>query len=129
MNKLIKTVTVVIGAGAMLNFAGCGASTPDGIAQEVVSCLKSADMDGISQYSTAEFTSSIGILKEMMDGSSKDEINKFKKELASKKYEVGQAVINGDKAKVPVKIDGKERPISLVKIDGKWKVDEFNFKE
>ncbi len=130
MTKLIKMAMIVAGVGAMLNFVGCGGGgSPDSVAQDVISCLKSADMEGVSKYSTGDFKKGIVLLKGMMEGAEKKDIDEFKKEFANKKYEIGQAVINGDKAKVPVKIDGKDKPISLIKVDGEWKVEEFNFKD
>ena len=130
MNKLIKLATIVAGVGAMLSFAGCGdGGSPDGVAKDVISCLKTADMEGVGKYSTGEFKKGILMLKGMMEGAEEKEVDDFKKEFANKKYEIGQAVIDGDKAKVPVKIDGKDKPISLIKVDGEWKVDDFNFKD
>lgn len=128
MNKMIKMATVVACTTVMSVIVGCGGGSPDSVAKDVVSCLKSADMEGIGKYSTGEFKKGIGMLKGMMDAAEKKEIEDFKKEFSSKKYEIGGAVINGDKATVPVKIDGKNTPIKLVKNDGSWKVEEFNFK-
>ena len=128
MNKLIKSVMMMASVGAMLCIVGCGGGSPDSVAKDVISCLKNADMEGLQKHSTGEFKKGIGMLKGMMEGAEKKEIDEFKKEFANKKYEIGQAEINGDKAKVPVKIDGKDKPISLVKVDGDWKVDDFNFK-
>ena len=129
MNKIIKKATVVVCAAAMSCIIGCGGGSPDSVAKDVVSCLKSADMEGISKYSTGEFKKGIGMLKGMMDDAGKKEVEGFKKEFGNKKYELGAAVINGDKATVPVKIDGKDAPIKLVKVDGSWKVEDFNFKD
>ena len=129
MKRMMKVAALTACVGAMLCFAGCGGASPDDVAKDVISCLKSADMNGISKHSTGEFKKGIGMLKGMMEGAEKKEIDDFKKEFANKKYEVGQAIIDGDKAKVPVKIDGKDKPISLIKVDGVWKVDDFNFKD
>lgn len=129
MNKLVRMAVVAIGIGAMLGIAGCGGGTPDGVAKDVIACLKSADLEGVGKYSTGEFKMGIGMLKGMMDGAEATEVKEFKKEFAKKKYEIGSPVIEGDKAKVPVKIDGKDKPMSLVKVDGVWKVNDFNFKD
>ena len=129
MKRLMKVAALAACTGVMLSFAGCGGGSPDSVAKDVVSCLKTADMAGVSKYSTGEFKKGILMLKGMMEGAEKKEVDDFKKEFANKKYEIGQAVIDGDKAKVPVKIDGKDKPISLIKVDGEWKVDDFNFKD
>ena len=130
MKKLLKAAMIMAGVGAMLGFAGCGGGgSPDGVAKDVISCLKSADLDGVSKYATGDFEKGITMLKGMMETAGKKGIEEFKKEFSSKKYEIGQVVIDGDEAKVPVKIDGKDKPIKLVKVDGGWKVDEFNFKD
>ncbi|GEM_PF-2244603 len=128
MNKLIKMATVVVGAAAMSCIVGCGGGSPDSVAKNVVSCLKDADIEGIGKYSTGDFKRGILMYKDMMEGAPKEEIEKMEKEFGNKKYELGAAVVNGDKATVPVKIDGKETPIKLVKVDGSWKVEDFNFK-
>ena len=49
-----------------------------------------------------------------------------KKEFSSKKIEIGSSKINGDRATIPVLVDGKDKRIELIKIDGAWKVVDFN---
>ncbi len=130
MKRLVKKIAMVACVGLMMGLVGCGAdsSSPDSVAQEVVSCVKSTDIEGTLKYATGDFKSSMSMLQAMMkDGDPKD-IAKLKKDLANSKYEVGQAVVNGDKAKVPVKIDGRDMPMKLVKEGNAWKVEEFNFK-
>lgn len=129
MNKIIKTATMLVCATVMSVIVGCGGGSPDSVAKDVISCLKDADMAGISKYATGDFKKGIGMLKGLMEGAEKKEIEDFKKEFSNKKYEIGAAVIDGDKATVPVKIDGKDKPIKLVKVDGSWKVEDFNFKD
>lgn len=104
--------------------SGAGGGTPDSVAQDFISCLKSADIEGIQKYSTGELTKGLG----MIDGENKEAITDcFKHEFANKKFEIGQAEINGDKAKVSVKINGRNKSITLVKVDGDWKVADFDF--
>lgn len=129
MNKLIKMATMVVCAVTMSCIVGCGGGSPDSVAKNVVSCLKDADMEGISEYSTGEFKQAVLMYKGMMDGAPKEEVEEMKEKCGSSKYEIGAAVINGDKATVPVKIDGKDVPIKLIKVDGSWKVEDFNFKQ
>lgn len=128
MNRIMTVAALTACVGAMLCFVGCGGGSPDSVAKNVISCLKSADMEGISKYATGDFKKGITLLKGMMDDAANEKVDEFKKELANKKYEIGQAVIDGETATVPVKIDGEDKPISLIKVDGVWKVDEFDFK-
>ena len=125
MNKMIKMAAIAVGAAAM--FAGCGAKTPDSVAKEVVACLEKADFDGMSKYATGDFKKVLGMLKGMMDGAEQNDIDDAKKEFKGP-YELGAATVNGDKATVPCKVKGKDKPIKLVKVDGKWLVEDFNFK-
>lgn len=130
MKRLVKKIAMVACVGLMMGLVGCGADTssPDSVAQEVVSCVKSADMKSALKYATGDFKSSMSMLQAMMNDGENEQIANLKKELANSKYEVGKAVVNGDKATVPVKIDGKDMPMKLVKEGNVWKVVEFNFK-
>lgn len=128
MNKLIKSAMMMASVGAMLCIVGCGGGgSPDSVAKDVISCLKSADLEGVSKYSTGEFKNEIGALKGMMASAAAKDTVEFKNTCANAKYEIGQAVVNGDKATVPVKINGTEKSIGMTKIEGRWLVAEFHF--
>lgn len=42
-------------------------------------------------------------------------------------YECGDATVDGDKATVPIKINGQNTPMTLIKVDGKWRIEKFDF--
>ena len=127
MNKMIKMAAIAVGAALML--VGCGAkmTDPNSVAKEVVACLEKADIDGMRKYAMGDFKKSLGVLKGMLDDAGPKDIAEAKKEFKGP-YELGAAVVNGDKATVPCKVKGKDKPIKLVKVDGKWLVEDFNFK-
>ena len=43
------------------------------------------------------------------------------------KYECGDATVDGDKATVQIKINGQSTPMTLIKVDGKWRIEKFDF--
>ena len=124
MNRIIKLGTVLAGAGIVLLFAGCGSNTPDDVAKELVDCFRSADFNGVSELSTGDFKKGAEVLREFVKDSEK--AAECKKELLGKKIEIGSSKINGDRATIPVLIDGKDKRIELIKIDGVWKVADFD---
>ena len=42
-------------------------------------------------------------------------------------YECGDATVDGDKATVQIKINGQSTPMTLIKVDGKWRIEKFDF--
>ena len=127
MNKLMKMATVVVGVGAMLVFAGCGGGSPESVAKKVVSCIKDADFKSIDKYATGDFAKGIGMMEGLMKSASPSEVERAKEKFQGP-YEIGVATIEGDEATIPVSISGREKWMRLVKINGDWKVEEFNFK-
>ena len=124
MNRIIKLGTVLAGAGIVLLFAGCGSNSPDCVAKELVYCFRSADFDGVSKLSTGDFKKGAEALREVVKDREKAE--ECKKEFSGKKIEIGSSRINGDKATISVLVDGKDKRIELIKIDGVWKVVDFD---
>jgi hypothetical protein len=127
MNKLVKTVMIVASAGAMTFLPGCGGGTPDSVAKDMVSCLKDCDFKGMQKLATGDYKNGIAMMEGMFEDLEGEELKEAKKETAEMKIAIGAAVVNGDKATVPVTIDGKDRPMKLVKVDGKWMVEDFDF--
>ena len=124
MNRIIKLGTVLAGAGIVLLFAGCGSNTPDDVAKELVDCFRSADFNGVSELSTGDFKKGAEVLREVVKDCEK--AAECKKEFSSKKIEIGSSKINGERATIPVLVDGKDKRIELIKIDGVWKVADFD---
>jgi len=125
MNKLIKMVVIVAGAGVMLGFAGCGGSGPDKVAVSFVEKLNDCDFDGSMKYASPATTALIAMMKDMP-------IDEKQKQWKGAKVEVVNTKIDGDRATVVIKrtsksgkvemMDGKDA-VTLVKQDGQWKVD------
>ena len=124
MNKIIKLGTVLASAGIVLFFTGCGSNTPDNVAKELVDCFRDADFDGVSKLSTGDFKKGAEALREVVNDREKAE--ECKKEFSGKKIEIGSSHIDGDKATISVLVDGKDKRIELIKIDGAWKVTDFD---
>jgi len=123
MNKLIKMATIVAGVGAMLNFAGCGAKSPDKVALDVLKTLQEgkADQAFLEKNCTKEtagvFAMFGGMMKDATQGAT---------------WSVTQTYIDDDIAMVMIKQSGGKKPSEetyyLKKMDGQWKmhVDKEN---
>ncbi|MGN0827128.1 MAG: DUF4878 domain-containing protein [Kiritimatiellia bacterium] len=128
MNKLIKSVMTMAFAGAMLCIVGCG-NSPESVSKSLISCIKNADMKGASKYAT-------GDLKEQLVRLAEEEASAENNDMLKaifKKYEISQATIDGDSARVTIKFtpegagSNSEQEIKLSKVDGVWKVVRFDF--
>ena len=129
MNKLVM---MVAGLAMMVCLVGCGGSSPESVAEKTVACLKDCDFEGMKKYATGDYKKGLTMMEAMFKAAAEDdkeEYEKSKKEAAAMKVTIGTAVIDGDKATVPVTLDGKDKKIKLVKVDGKWMVEDFNFKD
>lgn len=132
MKKYIKFVVYTVAAILMLGVAGCGGGdSADSIAEKYVDCLKEADFDGMRQMST-------GGMIQWMDGAERkyDEIARLLGEKKAKriketydelKYEIGDSADGDSKVIVPVKINGQDTPMTLIKLGGKWRIEKFDF--
>lgn len=132
MRKYIKFVVYAVAAILMLGIAGCGGGdSVDNIVEKYVDCLKEADFDGMRQMST-------GGMIQWIDGAERkyDEIarllgekkeTKFKETYDELKYEIGDAADGDAKVTVPIKINGQDTPMTLIKLGGKWRIEKFDF--
>ena len=132
MKKQMKTVVYAVAAVLLLGIAGCGGGdSADSIAEKCVDCLKEADFDGMRQMST-------GGMIQWIDGAERkyDEIarllgekkaSKFKETYDELKYEIGDADGGDAKVMVPIKINGQDTPMTLIKLGGKWRIEKFDF--
>lgn len=117
MNKLIRMATVVVGVGAMLGFAGCGAKTPDAVALDVLHKIQAgkATPEYLADNCTAETAQLFTMFGAMATAATK-----------GAEFTVVDTKVDGDKAVVTIKQDGGENPgtekYDLVRIDGKWKL-------
>ena len=131
MNKLVKLVMVMVFSGAILCIVGCG-NSPESVAKNVVSCIKSSDMKGASKYATGDFKKLLVELDEQMSSSKSTEVfSELKKRMKTsfEKCEISKAKIDGDDAELTIKAPDTEVGYSmcLSKVDGDWKVTEFEY--
>lgn len=127
MNKLIQSVMMMAFAGAMLCIVGCG-NSPESVAKNVVSCIKSADMKGASKYATGDLKEALVELGEKMSDAKNSKTLLAKQGLKGdfEKYEIGKAKIDGDNAELTIKTH-IESSMRLSKVDGDWKVAKFEY--
>ena len=132
MRKHIKFVVYAVAAILMLGITGCGGGdSADSVAERYVDCLKEADFDGMRQMST-------GGMIQWIDGAERkyDEIARLLGEKKAKriketydelKYEIGDADGGDSKVTVPIKINGQDTPMVIIKLGGKWRIEKFDF--
>lgn len=125
----MKKVLFAFAAATALIFAACkGASSSDPKASltSFFTALSKKDLKEARKYATKESESMLSMMEmalnmaKNMKSEEKDEFDKFGKE----NMEIGEAVIDGDKATVPVKNkkDNESTNFILRKQDGAWKV-------
>ena len=132
MKKLTKLAGCLVASIMMLGIVGCGGgNSADSIAEKCVDCLKEADFDSMRQIST-------GGMSQWIDGAERkyDEIARLLGEKAASKlretydelkYELGDVPDGDAKVIVPVKINGQDTPMTLIKLGGKWRIEKFDF--
>ena len=132
MKKQMKLVVYAVAVALTLGVVGCGGgNSADSIADKCVDCLKDADFDGMRQMST-------GGMLQWIDGVERkyDEIArllgektavKFKETYDELKYELGDVPDGDTKVIVPVKINGQDTPMTLIRLGGKWRIEKFDF--
>lgn len=128
----MKKISVLLMAGAIFVFmAGCGAADsndPNTVLKSFFELMAKKDIDGASKLATKDSKTTLDMVKKGMDlaetmkdaNKENDPVKEFQN------VEIGKARIEGDKAFVMVtnKAAGKEAAeFTLVKEDGRWKVD------
>jgi hypothetical protein len=115
MNKLtISLATLLVGF-----LAACGGGdSPKSVAEHFLKSMNSMDFEGAKKYGTEDTDK----LLDMMSGFAKMVPDSMKAN--ETKFEITGEKIEGDKATVTYKEEGREGeiPLSLVRVDGKWKV-------
>ena len=117
--KKILFAAVMFG---VILFTGCKTSDsgdPKAVLSEFFDALAKGDIEKAKTLATPESQSMLGLM-EMGMKNNKEEMSKFDKT----KMQFSTAVIDGDKATVPVKetTSGETVNYPMKKIDGKWKV-------
>ena len=132
MKKLIKGVVLIVAAILMLGIVGCGdGDSADSIAEKCVDCLKEADFDGMRQMSTGGMIQWIDAAERKYDEIARllgeKTAVKFKETYDELKYELGGVPDGDTKVIVPVRINGQDTPMTLIKLGGKWRIEKFDF--
>ena len=132
MKKLIKGVVLTVASILMLGIVGCGGGdSADSIAEKCVDCLKEADFYGIRQMSTGGMIQWIDAAERKYDEIARllgeKTAVKFKETYDELKYELGGVPDGDTKVIVPVKINGQDTPMTLIKLGGKWRIEKFDF--
>ena len=132
MKKLIKGVVLIVAAILMLGIVGCGdGDSADSIAEKCVDCLKEADCDGMRQMSTGGMIQWIDVAERKYDEIARllgeKTASKFRETYDELKYELGGVPDGDTKVIVPVRINGQDTPMTLIKLGGKWRIEKFDF--
>lgn len=132
MKKQIKLVAYAVAAVLMLGIVGCGGGdSADSIAEKCVDCLKEADFDGMRQMSTGGMIQWIDAAERKYDEIARllgeKTAVKFKETYDELKYELGDVPDGDTKVIVPVKINGQDTPMTLIRLGGKWRIEKFDF--
>ena len=124
-------VVCAVVAMLMLGIAGCGGDYADSVAEKYVDCLKDVDFDGMRQMSTGGMIQWIDDAKQKYDEIARllgeKKAAKFRETYGELKYEIGDSYGGEAKVTVPIKINGQDTPMTLIKLDGKWRIEKFDF--
>ena len=131
MKKLIKLAGCVVASIMMFCIVGCGGGdSADSIAEKYVDCLKEADFDGIRQMSTGGMIQWIDAAERKYDEIARllgeNTASKFMETYDELKYEIGDAGSSDAKVTVPIKINGQDTPMTLLKLGSKWRIEKFD---
>ena len=128
----MKKLGFVIMIAAMLfALAACGAGAPandpKSVAVAFLDRMKNMDLDGAKQLATADGAKMLDMVKGLMAGVDKAELDKQKAEGAQSETKILDVKEEGDKATVQYsQKEGETSVLEMVKENGQWKV---NFKK
>lgn len=131
MKRVKFGVLIAVLSVLLLGITGCGGKTPDSVAKKCVDCLENADFDGMRQISTGEMIQWVDRAERRYAEIGKllgeKRAKKFKSTYDDLKYEVGEINAGSEKVSVPVKINGQDTPMTLIKLGESWRVEKFDF--
>ena len=132
MRGQMKLAVYAISAMLMLGIVGCGGgNSADSIAKKCVDCLQDADFESMRQMSTGDMIQWIDRAERKYDEISrvlgKKVTVKFKDTYDDLKYEIGEVTTKDAKVTVPIKINGQNTPMTLIKLGDKWRIEKFDF--
>lgn len=118
MKKLLFATLFVVSV-SIIGCKNSGSGNPSEVLSAFFDAMIKKDKEKIKDLSTAESASMLSLMEMGMEKGGKD-MDKFDKT----KMEIGTAIIDGDKAKVPVKEKGNGETVNfpMKKEGGKWKV-------
>lgn len=120
----MKKIIVLLFAGSVLIFSGCKSGSGGGDPKEVLvhffDAIAKKDIEGAKKYVTKDSEGMLDMVKMGMN-SVPDSANFM---YGKENMEIGDAVVDGDRATVPVKDkkSGEATDFTLKKEDGNWKV-------
>ena len=132
MRKMIGFVSNAVIVLLLLGIVGCGKNTPDSIAEKYVDCLEDADFESMRQIATGDMIQWIDRAERRYDEIAKllgkKKAKKVQKAYDKLKYEIGEVGSSDDaKVVVPVKINGQNTPMTLIKRGENWRIEKFDF--
>lgn len=115
MNRILKTFVIAL-LSAVITSCG-GGDSPKSVAENFLKAMNKMDFETAKKYGSED----TGKLLDMMSSFAKLMPDSAKKE---RSFEMKDEKINGDKATVTYVSSGEEgeQTVSLIKVDGKWKV-------
>jgi hypothetical protein len=114
MKNIRNKISAILG---FVLIVSCSNNSPKSVAESFLKAMNKMDFEEAKKYGTDD----TGKMLDMLSGFTKMMPDSAKKETKS---EIVSEKIDGDKATVTYKDDGKseEQVLNLVKIDNKWKV-------
>ena len=119
----MKKLAIAIAILSVSVLASCGGDKPEDVAIDFTKALMQGDAEKAKSLSTENSQKLVGLLAGMMSGTMAEQSDEKKAELEEKLKELDsmECEIEGDNAKCGPK--GEDKKLTLVKVDGKWKVD------
>lgn len=125
--KTVKLFALMVAAAFAVFFATACKDSPGEVVSKWSAAIADGDLETANECSTANTQALNGIMIAMLQEAKKENKEEFEKQMeAMKNIEITREEIDGDVAKIWTKEpDGKEseKPFTLVKVDGDWKVD------
>ncbi|MBO7327639.1 MAG: DUF4878 domain-containing protein [Lentisphaeria bacterium] len=118
-----KFAVMLLALTGLFILTGCGESTPLEVAMEWGEAVLDGDLKSANECSTENTRAINAFVISMLDGDSekvKEARSKFEEGI--RKLENAKVVIEGDVASIYAEED-ESKPMTLKKVDGKWKVD------
>lgn len=128
MKKVIQLLPVALLLAAGLLSCQSGSNDPKAVLVSFFEKLAKKDLDGAAQLATKDSKSTLDMIKKGMDMAQKMDTSAVKEDPTKefRDVEFGEPRISGDTAYIKVTSKTKKQEpseISLVKEEGKWKVD------